>query len=189
MKACLRVCLIGGGIWLGAFAAGAQEVVHALMGTIVSTDPSAKTIQINTDDGSEGMFKDMTKSNVSLDVDKNLLAGMTPADKITTKGTHVIVFYFGNLAVRTAVGLRDLGPGPLETTSGSVSKFQKHEHVLTVQTSSGTDKVFHIEPKTVAETAVGAVPGYRFDPEKSESLRITSSSQNGTDSAWYIYAK
>jgi hypothetical protein len=189
MKACLGICLLVGWISLGAFAASAQEVVHALVGTIVSTNPSAKTIQINTDDGSEGLFNDMTKSHVSLDIDKNLLAGVTPADKLTAKGTHVIVFYFGNLAVRTAAGLRDLGPGPLETTSGSVSKFQKHEHLLTIQTSSGTDKVFHIEAQTVAETSVGAVPGYRFDPEKSEQVRITSSSGNGTDTALYIYAK
>jgi hypothetical protein len=189
MKVCLGVCLLAGWISLGAIAASAQEVVHALVGTFVSTNPSAKTIQINTEDGSEGLFNDMTKSHVALDIDKSLLAGLTPADKLTSKGTHVIVFYFGNLAVRIAVGLRDLGPGPLKTASGSVSKFQKHEHLLTLQTSSGTDKVFHIETKTVAETSVGAVPGYRFDPEKSEQLRIVSLLENGTDTALYIYAK
>jgi hypothetical protein len=188
-KACLGVCLFLGWIASGAFAATAQEVVHAVSGTISSIDSPAQTIEINADDGSVQTFKDSTKSHVPLDIDKKLLARLAPADKAGTKGTHVIVFYYGNYAVPTAVGLESLGPGPFETMSGSVTKFEKHQRVLTINSSSGADKEVQIIPTTVAETAVGVVEGYRFDPEKGEQVRVTASSRNGKETALYIYAK
>lgn len=189
MKACLGVCLLLGWTAAGAVAATAQEVVHAVSGTVSSIDSSANSIQINSDDGSVQTFKDSTKVHVSLAVDNKFLARLTPADQFKSKGAHVIVFYYGNNTVPTAVGLERMGPGPFETSSGSVTKFEKHPRLLTLTSSSGTVKDLLILPKTVAETAVGVVEGYKFDPEKGEQIRVTSSSLNGKESALYIYAK
>jgi hypothetical protein len=169
--------------------AAAQEVVHAVSGTISSIDSSAKTIQINQDDGFLGTFKDATTSHPDLDIDRKLLARLTPADKFDTKGAHVLVFYYGNSSVPTAVGLESLGPGPFTTTSGAVTKFEKHQRCITITGGSGTAKDVTIVPTTVAETSVGVVEGYKFDPEKGEQIRVTSSSANGKDTALYIYAK
>ena len=44
----------------------------------------------------------------------------------------------------------------------------------------------HIDPKTVAETAVGAVEGERFDPEKGEQVRVTATLADGSPEALFI---
>jgi hypothetical protein len=187
-KQCLGLCVAV--CWFAAFSASGQEVVHSLTGTIKSVNSSAGTIEVNTDDGSEGLFKDMTKSHVSVNVDRKFLAELVPAAGFTSKGPQtVIVFYYGDNAVRTAVGLLQIGMGPLETNSGNVARFDKHAELLTVQTSSGGEKTFQISSKTVAETSVGAVLGRRFTPEKGEQIRVISSSENGKDIARYVYAK
>ena len=105
-------------VFLSAIAANAQQVVHALAGTVTNINPTNKTIIINTDDGSEGLFKETTMSNVSLDFAKDLRADSIPADSFTKKGTHVIVYYFGDSDERTAIALQDLGGGPLKKISG-----------------------------------------------------------------------
>lgn len=93
----------------------AQEVVHALTGTVTAMS-LGKTIQVDADDGSEVDFKDFTKLNIPLEFDRNLRAQATSADKFTTKGTHVIVYYFGEGDLRTAVALQGLPPGSLKRT-------------------------------------------------------------------------
>jgi aspartate/methionine/tyrosine aminotransferase len=183
-----RVCCLVGLFSLTTFVANAQEVVHALAGIVSAIDPTQQTISISTDDGSEGLFKDLTKYNASLDFDKTIRADSIAADAFTKKGAHVIVYYFGDGDVRTAVALRDLGGGPLQKISGSVYKFNKHEHLLTIKDIAGTSESFHIDPKTVAETAVGAVEGERFDPAKGDHVRITATLTDGIQDALFIRA-
>jgi hypothetical protein len=103
-------CLLVGYLSLCTFIATAQEVVHALTGTVTSMNPG-KTIQVDTDDGAELDFKDLTKSNIPLEFDKDLRAQATSADRFNTKGTHVIVYYFGEGELRTAVALQGLPQG------------------------------------------------------------------------------
>src|ERR1700740_715819 len=99
-------CLVGL-VSLAAFTANAQEVVHALAGTVTSISPTERTITIKTDDGSEGLFHDLMKSNVSYEFDRNVRADSIPASAFTKKGAHVIVYYFGDGDVRTAVALQE----------------------------------------------------------------------------------
>lgn len=184
LKAFSLACWFVGSLSLSAFTANAQEVVHALAGTVTYINPIQKTISINTDDGSE-LFKEMT-SNVSLDFAKDLRADSTPAEVFTKKGAHVIVYYYGEGNERTAVALQDLGGGPLKKISGSVYKFSRHDHLLTIKDTSGASESFHVEPKTVAETAVGVVEGGRFDPEKGDQVWVTATIANGSPEALFI---
>jgi len=184
----LKVCLLVGCFFLAAFAATAQEVVHALCGTVRSINSTAKTITVGTDDGSEGLFKDFAKSNASLDFDKRIRAKATTADAFTKNGVRVIVYYFWDGDVRTAVALQDLGTGPFEKSSGKVANFNRHEHVLTLKNNSGVEESFHISPKTVAETALGAVEGYELNLEDGDQVRVTASSVNGGETALFIRA-
>jgi hypothetical protein len=188
MRLFSRVCWLVGFFSLTAFVAQGQEVVHALAGIVSSINPTQKTITISTDDGSEGFFKDLVKSNGSIDFDKTIRADSVPADAFTKKGAHVIVYYFGDGNVRTAVALRDLGGAPLEKISGSVYMFNKHQHLLTIKDAAGTSESFHIDPKTVAETAVGAVEGEKFDPGKGDHVQVTAPLADGTQDAMFIRA-
>src|SRR5579859_3740471 len=153
LKTFSRVSSLLGLVSLAALAANAQEVVHALAGTVMSVNPTQHTITIKTDDGSEGLFKDLMKSNVSYEFDRNVRAAAVPASSFTRKGAPVIVYYFGDGDVRTAVALQDLGAGPLQKISGAVTKFNKPAHLLTIKDATGATESFHVDPKTVAETA------------------------------------
>ena len=56
-----QTCCFVGLFSIAAFAANAQEVVHALAGTVTSINSTDKTITIKTDDGSDGVFKDLSE--------------------------------------------------------------------------------------------------------------------------------
>src|ERR1039458_5253828 len=81
-------------------AAMAQEMVHALSGTVVSVNPKIKMTEINTDNGTSGHFEWLKKTGTEINFDKNVRADAVEADKFTDKGAHVIVYFVGDGQVR-----------------------------------------------------------------------------------------
>jgi len=185
-KGSFKVCLLIGCFFVATYAAAAQEVVHALCGTVLSINSTAKTITVSTDDGSEGVFRALTDSKVPLDFDKKIRAEATSADAFTKNGDRVIVYYFGDGELRTAVALQDLGNGPFEKSSGTIVKLNRHAHLLTVKNNSGVEETFQLSQKTVAETALGAVEGSEFAPEDGDQVRVTATPANGSATALFI---
>ena len=143
-------------------------------------------IEIDTDDGSSGHFRWLKVSDGSINFDKSVSADAISADKFTTKGDHVIVYYFGEGAVRTAVALHDLGDGTMEKSTGTVVKLNRHEHSLTIKNSEGAELSYRLDPKTVADTANGVMEGFKFDLSKGDAVRVTAAQANGSDTAWLI---
>ena len=187
-RGCFKVYLLVGYFFLATFAATAQEVVHALCGTIRSINSNAKTITVGTADGTVRIFKEPTNSNVSVDFDKKLRAETTAADAFTKSGVRVIVYYFGEGDAQTAVALQDLGAGLFEERSGTVVKFDRHERELTLKNDSGVEETFHLNPKTVAETPYGAAEGLELDSKVGDQVTVTASSVNGNETALFIRA-
>lgn len=187
-RECFKACLLVGFFLSATIPATAQEVVHALCGTVRSINSIAQTITVDTDDGSEGLFKDLTNSSVSLDFDKRIRADSTAPAAFTKKGVRAIVYYFGDSDVRTAVALQNLGTGPFKRSSGTVVRFRRNEHVLTLKRNSGDEESFQISPKTVAETALGAVTGYELDFHDGDQVRVTAAPVNGGEEALFISA-
>jgi hypothetical protein len=186
VRGVLKVCILTGCFSLAPVAATAQEVVHALTGTVVSIDAAAKTITVYTDNRSEGLFKDMTNSNTPIEFDKNIRADATAADTFKKKGTYVIVFYYGGGDTRTAVALRSLGPGPFTKNSGTVVKFENKEHSISIADDSGAIQSFKITSDTVAETEFGAVGESKYQPHKGDQVRVTAAVVNGSAIALFI---
>jgi hypothetical protein len=184
----LRIFVLLGLFSLATLAAKAQEVVHAVAGTVNHINLPAKTITVITDDDSEGTFKDFTTSKTSIDFEKKLRAEAIAADAFKNEGAHVIVYYFGDGDVRTAVALQNLGPGPLTKSIGTVVKFSREKHLLTIQDQSGAIQSFKINGRTVAETGSGAVEGLKFEPDKGDRLRVTATKANGSATALFINA-
>ena len=177
---------LAGCLLLVTFRANAQEVVHALCGTVRSVDSTSKTITVVTDGGAPMLFKESTKPEVRLDFDKNIRTDVIPADAFTKNDARVIVYYFGSGDVQTAVAFQDLGTGLFEDTSGTVVKFNRHERVLTLRKTSGAEESFQLEPKTVAETPYGAIEGLKLDAKDGDHLQVTASSINGNETALFI---
>jgi hypothetical protein len=180
------VCLLIGYCFLPTLAASAQEVVHALCGTVRSINPMNKTITVGMNNGTVMLFNESTKSNVSLDFDKGIRSEATTLDSFTKSGVRIILYYFGNGDTRTAVALEDLGTGPFEETSGTVVKFDRHERVLTLRSNSGVEESFHLDPKTVAETPYGAMEGSELEAKDGDHLQVMASSVNGKETALFI---
>jgi hypothetical protein len=166
----------------------AQQVVHALTGTVSSIDPVSKTITLFLDGGSQGVFKDM-ESKTSLSVDKRVLVDATAVDAFKQKGAYVIVLYFGGMDLRTAVALRSLGTGPFSAIDGTVARFESREHAISVEDKSGTVQTFKINADTVAEGYAGAVDGLKFQAQKDDHVHVVGTSQNGSLIALFVSEK
>lgn len=182
----LRASIVFACFSFAVSAAFAQEVVHALTGTVSSIDPSAKTITVFTDRHAQTNFKDLTSSKVSIAFDKKMREGATPADSFKSNGAYVIVFYYGEGNARTAVAMRNLGNGPFAADTGTVVKFENRDHSISIKEDSGVVESFKISENTVAETGIGAVEGFKFQPQKGDSVRIVSSSASGSPTALFV---
>lgn len=186
MKLLSRAAFFVTCLFLTSTLAQAQTRVHALSGTVTTIRPKIQMTEIDTDNETSAHFQWLKKSDGPLSFDKNVSNDATPADKFTTSNTHVIVYYFGEGVVRTVVALRDLGTGPLEKSVGTVVKFNRHDHLLTIRNSTGGEVLFHLDPKTVVDTSDGVSQGFKYDLTKGETVRIIASQTNGEKTALLI---
>jgi hypothetical protein len=188
LKGILKLSILAGCFSLASVAATAQEVVHALTGSVVSIDSSAMAITVFTDKHTQVLFKDMTNSHAPAGFDKTIRIDPAATDTSKKVGAYVIVFYFGGGDIQSVVALRSLGSGPFTQGSGTVVKFDAKEHSISVKDDSGAVASYKITSDTVAETGFGAVGGLKFHAEKGDQVRITASTVDGTATALFISA-
>jgi hypothetical protein len=161
-------------------------VVHALAGKVISVDAKSSTFVLSPDAGTDGRFQLSPTSHKPIDFDKAVKAETTPAVSYTKSGSEVVLFYDGYGNARTALAVQDLGSGPLDRSVGTVAKFNRHEHLLTIRTDAGATASFHIDDKTVAETSDGVEPGDKFSPEKGRQIRVVAAKSNGVETALFV---
>jgi hypothetical protein len=185
-KATFKSCLIATCFALVTTVSHAQERVHAISGTVTAIHPKISMMEIATDDGSSSHFRWTKTGEASLEFDKTVRADTTEADKFTTMGHHVIVYYYGEGTVRTVVALHDLGDGSVQKSSGTVVKLNRRDRTLTIKNEAGTELSFHLDPKTVADTATGVTQGFKYDLSKGEQVLVTATPGEGSDTALLI---
>lgn len=179
LHALVRTCLFAGCAVSLSLPAAAQEIVHAFTGTVSAVDPAANTITVFRDNGTKGVFRDAS-GNQRIAFDKRIQEGTTSAQAFKQSGAYAIVFYYGDTDQPSIVALKNLGSGPFDSTVGTVSRFEGHDHTLQVKDKSGTEHTFRITPKTVEESSMGALDGSKFEIQKGEQVRIVST--KGQDS-------
>lgn len=185
MKKNVRNFVLAGSLVAIAFSAAAQEIVHALTGTVSGIDAVNKTINV-FQDGSKLTFKVMTAGKTRVSFKKEIADSSIPANKFQKQGSYVIVFYYGMDQNRTAVALKDLGQGPFSSTKGKVAGWDKHTHTLVVSGTDGIKHSFNVEPATVAETYAGAVDGSEFHAESGDHVRVVGAMRNGKPTALFV---
>ena len=181
----LRACFIAGCLGSSSVAASAQEVIHALTGTVSSIDVGGKTLTLFQDSGSSAVFKDMTSGKIPISFDKKIRAQTTAADDFQKKGAYAIVFYYGADDPKTAVAVRSLGSGPFTSAVGTVTGYEKGRSV-SVRDNTGAVQTFKIDADTVAEGMYGAVDGLKFQADKGDHVRVVATDRNGTLTALFI---
>jgi hypothetical protein len=171
-----------------AVAASAQEVVHALTGTVSSIDNLSKTLIVFHDTGTEGQFKDMTDSKTRVVLDKKIVLDTSGTDASKKKGTYVIVFYVGGGDERAAVALKSLGDGPFTSMLGTVTKFEGKGHAISIADSSGATQTFNLTEQTIAEGYMGVTNGFKFQVQKGDRVRVVGTAGNGSTTALFVRA-
>lgn len=166
-------------------AATAQQVVHALTGTVSSINSASKTISVFQDNGNQDSFSDATSSKAKLNIDKKVALDTTAADVFKKTGAYVVVLYYGNDTDRTAVALKSLGTGPFTSATGTVVKFEG-KRAISVQDSSGTTQTYKITQDTIGEGYLGAVDGYKFQVSKGDKVRIVASKDGPEATALFV---
>jgi hypothetical protein len=186
MKQFLSVSALVGSLLFPAPQIMAQEIVHALIGSVSSINTADKTITLFQDSGSRATFRVMPSSNTRIAFDKKIADEVTPATEFQKQGAYVILFYFGNEENRTAVALKNLGAGPFSATTGEVTEWNGHDRSLSVRDKDGAIHSFKIDAQTVAETGFGAVNGLKFGINKGEQVRLVSSLKDGTPAVLFL---
>jgi len=165
--------------------ASAQMIVHALTGTVKTANIKLGKLTVQTADGTDRDFKVSSASDSST-LKSDLRSNTISPVGFSKIGDQVIVFYSGFGSDETAIALRDLGPGPFVRTVGTVTHYDKHSRTLTIKPTTGPVQEFQWDDKAAAETSMGAVEGSRFDPHKGTQVRITATTNDGKETAWFL---
>jgi hypothetical protein len=182
-----QASLLLGTLTFAATAAHGQQVVHALAGKVTAIYPATNSIKVATDDGSMGLFEVM-KANTPLNFDKGVKAMTVPAGSFTKADDQVVLFFYGDDSIRTAVAVEDLGASPLVKSVGTVVKIDKHDHLLTILNSAGAEETFHLDAKTLGDGSQGVVKADKLDIDKGAKVRVTAVTENGAQTALFIRA-
>jgi hypothetical protein len=185
LKALVRSCALAGFLILLPFSVAAQQVVHALTGTVSSINKASETIAVLQDIGGDGVFQNPASPKTRVSLDKKIEPGTVAADAFKENGAYVIVFYYGGTDNRTVVAFKNLGTGPFSSTAGIVKKYER-AHAVTVQDQSGAVQTFRIAPDTVAEGYAGAVDGTKFQASGGDKVRIVSAVVDGSPTVLFI---
>lgn len=181
-----NACVALGCLGLAGAIAGAQEVVHAMTGTIRSIDAAQKTFTLVQDDGTFVTFKDTTDSKSRIGSDERFLPDATRARASDKKNAYVIVFYYGMAEHPTAVAVEALGSGPFTDTDGTVSSFNEKERSISVKDESGSIHEYKINEATIADSGLGVVGDLRFHPDKGGHVRVVGEVANGSPTAVFL---
>jgi hypothetical protein len=187
MKRIFAFCIFAGLFSMVSASAIAQEIVHAMAGTVNSVDGTAKTVTVTgDDDGTAGTYNELADSKTHLAFDKTLRGDSTSAGEFKKSGDRAIVYYYGYGSMRIIVALHDLGNGPFTKSNGTVVKFEGKDHSISIKNDSGAVETFKIESNTVADTRTGAVSGPKFQPAKGTKVQLIATAVNGSPTAVFI---
>jgi hypothetical protein len=179
----VRICIFSGCLVALSLPSGAQEIIHALTGTVSAIDSQERTITVLEDNHSTSVFQRAGKTPSSFD--KRIAAETTAAGTFDSSGAYTVVFYYGNGDNRQVVALKSLGKGPFSSTEGTVEKFDRSKSI-SVKDSSGQVQTFDIGAATIAETNMGVVITQKFTANKGDHVRIVSSTESGKPTALFI---
>ncbi|CAN5635905.1 hypothetical protein BH10ACI4_BH10ACI4_06830 [soil metagenome] len=166
-------------------AANAQKVIHARAGQIVAINKAAKTISLKVADGSTVLFEEVATPEPNLAFAREIREKTTPAATFDKVGDEVVVFYFG-FNTPTAVAIKDLGPGSVSRSTGSVANFERHQRLLTVKTEAAEPQKLVVTDETVVDTPSGLVKPGDYHPSKGEPVRCISGLQKDSQVALLI---
>jgi hypothetical protein len=158
----------------------ADDVVHALEGTVKKLDSATKTVVIETKDGTEHAFH--YTGDVVVDGAKDTKKGAVDSAHGVDEGSKVVVHY-------TTVGGKDtvhevdkVGDDGLKTTDGTVDHVDKGAKTIAVKTADGTEQTFHLTDRAAKDTGKGIGEGV----DKSAKVTVYYTEKAGVKTAHFV---
>ena len=166
----------------------AQDMVHAVSGTVTKVDKKAKTLTVKTEDGTENLFKYSDKTTVHGYHDASKMAKAGAADTYFEgkEGSHVIIRYTEKGADKAALSVEDFGKEGLKEGRGTVTKVDKAAHTVTVKTEDGTESTYSLGRDAAVDTEKGVVKGTDYTAKEGDKVVVHYSEDAGNKVAHFF---
>ncbi|HTZ59366.1 MAG TPA: hypothetical protein VMB49_14765 [Acidobacteriaceae bacterium] len=158
----------------------AEDVVHALEGTVKKLDAGAKTVVIETKDGAEHTFH--YAGDVVVDGAEGTKRGAIDAAHGVTEGSHVVVHYTEVGGKDTVHEVDKVGDGGLKATDGTVTHIDRGTKTIAVKTADGTQETFHMTDRAAKDTGKDVAAG----AGKSAKVTVYYTEKAGVKTAHFV---
>jgi hypothetical protein len=158
----------------------AQDVVHAVDGTVKKVDAGTKTLVVETKDGTEHTFH--YASDVTVDGAKDTKKGTVDAAHGVEVGSKVAVHYTVVGGKETAHEIDKIGDDGLKATDGTVSHIDRGTKTIAVKTADGSEDTFHMTDRAAKDTGKGIGEG----ADKSAKVTVYYTEKAGVKTAHFV---
>src|ERR1700679_1392 len=158
----------------------AQDVVHAVEGTVKKVDAGTKTFVVDAKDGTEHTFH--YASDVTVHGAKDTAKGTVDAAHGVAEGSKVAVHYTVVGGKETAHEVDKIGDDGLKTTDGTVTHIDRGAKTIAVKTADGTEETFHMTDRAAKDTGKGIAEG----ADKSAKVTVYYTEKAGTKTAHFV---
>ena len=158
----------------------AQDVVHAVDGTVKKVDAGTKTVVVETKDGTVHTFH--YASDVTVDGAKDTAKGTVDAAHGVQEGSKVAVHYTVVGGKETAHEIDNIGDDGLKATEGTVSHIDRGAKTIAVKTADGSVDTFHLTERAAKDTGKGVAEG----ADKSTKVTVYYTEKAGVKTAHFV---
>ena len=162
----------------------AQELVHAMVGTITGSDSITGSITLQLADRTSASFESKPDLSTHIAFDKTLRNESATVNELPKGTTHVIVYYYG-LSPAIVVAVKDLGKR-IESITGTIASIDEAEQSITIQPETGQSATCYVSNETTVETPYGAVDGTKYSVRKGEKVNSVCTNVAGKEMAQFI---
>ena len=163
----------------------AQEIVHAMAGTITEIAPTNSSITLQLPDRTSTSLDFKPDLSAPISFDKALREEPAIARELPKGATHVIVYYYG-LSPLIAVSVKDLGK-EIESITGKIAGVSGTSGNMTIQSDTGQQLTCYVSNETTVETPYGAVDGTKYSPREGERVNAVCNHESGKEVAQFIH--
>jgi hypothetical protein len=175
-----KFALVSAVVLSTSLSLAAQDVAHAVDGTVKKVDSGTKTIVVETKDGTEHTFH--YTGDVAVDGAKETSRGTVDAAHGITEGSKVAVHYTSVGGKDTAHEIDKIGDDGLKTTEGTVSHVDRGTKTIAVKTADGTEETFRMTDRAAKDTGKDIGKG----ADKSAKVTVYYTEKAGTKTAHFI---
>jgi hypothetical protein len=174
------LAIVGGFALATSLSLAAQDVVHAVDGTVKKVDAGTKTVVVDTKDGTEHTFH--YASDVTVHGAKDTKKGAVDAAHGVEEGSKVAVHYTVSGSKETAHEIDKIGDDGLKATEGTVSHIDRGAKTIAVKTADGSEETFHLTDRAAKDTGKDVAAG----ADKSAKVTVYYTEKAGVKTAHFV---